>query len=99
MKLPCIATLALALSDGVLPLARGKELRDHLVAVNGCTSVAPQDATIGSGSHRCTTYQGCSQGHPVTWCSFDGDHNPNPHDRGATTSWVPGEAWTFVSQF
>jgi hypothetical protein len=36
------------------------------------------------------------------WASFDGDHNPAPRDgasgSGADT-WVPDEAWAFLSQF
>jgi len=45
------------------------------------------------------TYQGCGAGHPVRWCSFDGDHIPSPIDRGQNTTWVPQEVWTFFSQF
>jgi hypothetical protein len=36
-------------------------------------------------------YQGCDTGYPVSWCEFDGVHEPPPFS---------GEAiWAFLSQF
>jgi poly(3-hydroxybutyrate) depolymerase len=87
------------LSDGVLNISMGRSLRDHFVSVNGCTAQNAPEPAPGSGAHTCTTYQGCSAGHPVTWCAFDGDHNPNPHDRGQATSWNPQQVWSFIQQF
>jgi endo-1,4-beta-xylanase len=87
------------LSDSVLNISMGRSLRDHFVSVNGCTAQNPPEPASGSGTHTCTTYQGCSAGHPVTWCAFDGDHNPNPHDSGQTTSWNPQQVWDFIKQF
>jgi len=76
--------------------------------VNGCTAMTPP--TPPTNGHTCITYQGCSAGHPVRFCNFGaGENNPfNPtlrghypvaKDPGQTTSWVPSEAWTFITQF
>ena len=77
------------ISDSVLNISQGRSLRDRFVSNNSCTAQNPPEPAAGSGTHICTTYQGCSAGHPVTWCAFDGDHTPNPVDRGQSTSWVP----------
>jgi poly(3-hydroxybutyrate) depolymerase len=83
-----------------LPPSQGcTGLRDHFVEVNGCTRQAPPDPPAGSGAHRCTTYDGCSTGHPVTYCAFDGGHMWNPIDRGQAQGWNPTESWKFITQF
>ena len=85
--------------DGVLDISRGRELRDHYVTVNGCTPQNPPEPARDSGTHICTSYEGCSDGHPLRWCAHGGDHNPTEKDAGQSKSWVPGEAWAFISQF
>lgn len=87
------------LSDSVLNISGGRSLRDHYVSVNGVTPQNPAEPAVGSGKHICTTYQGGSPSYPVTWCAFDGDHNPNPHDSGQSTSWVPQQVWNYIIQF
>ncbi len=87
------------LDDTVLDISGGRTLRDRFVRNNGCTAQSPPEPALGSGTHLCTTYQGCSAGHPVTWCAFDGGHTPTPVDRGQSTSWVPQTAWSFITQF
>ncbi|MGP4115052.1 alpha/beta hydrolase family esterase [Streptomyces sp. 4N509B] len=76
--------------------------RDTFVRNNGCTPQTPPRAAAGSLTHITTAYQGCAEGYPVVWASFDGNHNPAPRD-GASGSggdtWVPGEAWEFITQF
>ncbi len=76
--------------------------RNMFVANNGCTSQSPPTAAPGSLTHITTAYEGCAEGYPVVWASFDGNHNPAPRD-GASGSggdtWVPGEAWEFITQF
>jgi len=63
----------------------------------GCTvETLPKAAT---GGHLCSDYQGCSAGHPVRWCQYDGGHTPSPTDAGQGSSWMPKEAWKFVTQF
>lgn len=85
--------------DSVLDIKQGRMLRDRFVMVNGCTQQNPPEPSEDSGTHQCTSYQGCKEGYPVRWCAFDGDHNPTEKDRGQNESWVPREAWEFLSQF
>jgi poly(3-hydroxybutyrate) depolymerase len=86
--------------DGTISIGLGRSLRDHFVQVNGCTPMTPLDPIPGSGLHYCTTYVGCSAGHPVRWCEFDGAlHTPSPIDSGQATTWNPQEAWKFLTQF
>jgi poly(3-hydroxybutyrate) depolymerase len=89
--------------DTVFPIATGQGLRDRFVTNNGCTPQTVTNVANGSLTHGCTKYQGCSSDHPVEWCSFDEGHIAAPRD-GATgdngnTTWVPGEAWAFFTQF
>jgi poly(3-hydroxybutyrate) depolymerase len=86
--------------DSVLNFERsGLPLRDRYVALNGCTPQNPPAPAANSGTHICTSYEGCSEGHPLRWCAHGGDHNPTEKDQGQNESWVPGEAWAFISQF
>jgi poly(3-hydroxybutyrate) depolymerase len=85
--------------DSTIAISMGRTLRDHFVSVNGCTPQTPPEPAVGSGSHLCTTYQGCSAGHPVTWCAFDAGHTYIPRDSGQSSSWNPAQAWSFISQF
>ncbi len=76
--------------------------------LNGCTQ---QTAPLAANdAHSCVTLEGCSAGHPVRTCNFGkgqnnpkqggpGGHYPSPKDPGQTTSWVPAEAWKFITQF
>ncbi|GES64318.1 feruloyl esterase C [Aspergillus terreus] len=86
-------------SDSVLPIDLGRQLRDHFVQVNGCDAASPQEPAAGSGTHTVTDYTGCSEGHPVQWVAFDGDHEPTPSDAGAQDSFTGGLIWDFFSQF
>lgn len=87
------------IGDSVLNVSQGRSVRDRFVRNNGCSAMSPQEPSRGSGSHICTSYQGCSEGYPVRWCAFDGDHNPTQKEGGQSKSWIPGEAWSFISQF
>lgn len=87
------------LSDSVLNISQGRSIRDRFVRNNGCSAMNPPEPSQGSRSHICTSYQGCMDGYPVRWCAFDGDHNPTEKDGGQAKSWIPGEAWNFISQF
>jgi poly(3-hydroxybutyrate) depolymerase len=76
----------------------GTTARDHFAQINGCKAQTPPDPP--AGGHLCTSYQGCSSGHPVRWCAFDGSaHTPSPVDNGTATTWNPQEAWSFFTQF
>ena len=89
------------LDDGVLNISGGRTMRDRFVKNNGCTTMSPPEPANNSGSHICTSYQGCSAGHPVRWCAFDGSngHDPSPKDPGQSMTWNPAEAWAFFTQF
>ena len=84
-------------SDGSAKYEYGTAARDLFVKNNGCT--AQTTPTPPSGGHVCTSYDGCSTGHPVRWCAFDGPHTPSPKDNGASSTWDPQEAWNFFTQF
>ena len=87
------------ISDSVLNISQGRSVRDRYVRNNGCTAQNPLEPSRGSGTHICTSYQGCTTGYPVRWCAFDGDHYPTQKDAGQSESWIPREAWQFISQF
>jgi poly(3-hydroxybutyrate) depolymerase len=70
---------------------------DSFAKFNGCTVETLPKAP--SGGHICSNYKGCSDGHPVRWCPFDGGHSPSPKDSGQSTTWMPKEVWTFLSQY
>ncbi|KAI8799311.1 Alpha/Beta hydrolase protein [Cladochytrium replicatum] len=86
-------------ADSVLNISNGRQLRDNFVRVNQCTNQSPPEPARASGSHICTSYSGCMSGKPVRWCAHSGDHVFDHKDNGAATSWIPGEAWKFISQF
>lgn len=70
---------------------------DFFAGQNGCTVEALAQAP--SGGHACSDYAGCAEGSPTRWCDYDGGHTPSPTDGGQSASWMPGEVWTFLSQF
>jgi poly(3-hydroxybutyrate) depolymerase len=80
-------------------IAGGRTARDHFVTVNGCTQQTALEPTSGSGTHICTKYSGCSSGHPVEWCAFDGGHDPSPKDKNQSSTWNAPETWAFFTQF
>jgi poly(3-hydroxybutyrate) depolymerase len=72
--------------DTTIPPADGMAARDEFRMRNGCTT-----QTMPGDRAGCVDYQGCSAGHPLTWCSFTGAHMPPPFS---------GEAiWAFFSRF
>lgn len=87
-------------SDQVLPVALGRQMRDQFVRNNGCDAApnVPEPAR-GSGAHVKTVYTGCRPGYPVTFVAFDGDHTPQPKDRGADATFSANETWAFFEQF
>ncbi len=74
----------------------GVKLCQNYATVDGCTWVTPTKVT--SGNHVCTNFTGCMTGYPVEFCSFNGDHTPDPTDPGQSTSWEYQNVWTFLSQ-
>ena len=89
-------------SDPTCSISGGRSLRDRFVKNNTCTAQSPPEPSAGSGKHTCTSYTGCSSGHPVRWCAFDGAHTPGNVDGGGddgAKTWTKGEAWQFFTQF
>lgn len=89
------------MSDGVLPIAMGRQLRDQFVRNNGCQQQNAPEPGPGSRQHIKTVYSGCRQGYPVQFVAFDGDHVALPQDSGGDggpNSWTPAEVWNFFSQ-
>src|SRR5262252_499434 len=74
------------LSDPTIPIANGRMARDKFLSIDHCTST-----TVAGTPSGCVNYQGCDSGYPVSWCEFDGVHEPPPFS---------GEAiWAFFTQF
>jgi len=70
---------------------------DSFARTDGCTIQTLPNPP--SGGHVCSMYPGCSAGHPVRWCPFDGGHTPSPRDSGQSTTWMPKEVWSFFTQY
>lgn len=65
---------------------------------NGCnTNVNIQLAT--NGKHVVTEFQGCKDGYPVKFSSFQGGHQCNATDPGSNIDWIPVETWEFFKRF
>jgi poly(3-hydroxybutyrate) depolymerase len=99
-KIPIAYYASHGVDDGTCNISGGRSLRDHFVTVNGCTAQTPPEPTTGQ-PHICTSYKGCSDGHPVRWCAFIGSnkHDPSPRDPGQSTTWNGQETWNFFTQF
>lgn len=82
--------------DTVLSYDGGVALAQTFATANGCTWMTPTKVT--SGEHVCTNLAGCMTGYPLEFCSFNGDHTPDP-DSGQPNSWQYQTVWTFLSQF
>lgn len=72
-KGPVAAWVAHGDKDISVPPSEGIAARDHWLKENGCTSTSAPTSPAP-----CVAYDGCTAGHPVTWCSFDGGHYPLP---------------------
>lgn len=84
---------SVALND--LPGLSQATQADQFARANGCT--IENLPTAQPGRHVCTPYKGCKAGFPVTWCSFDGGHDYQPTDAGASSTWMPQAVWDFLS--
>ena len=73
-------------SDPTINIANGEAARDAFMARNHCAAQTSAGSPTG-----CLNYQGCDAGYPVTWCPFEGLHEPSPFAGTAI--------WAFLSQF
>jgi poly(3-hydroxybutyrate) depolymerase len=67
------------LTDGTLGIGPARTMRDQFVKNNGCTAQTPPEPPqpppyLVNGGHICTSYSGCSSGHPVRWCAHQSGH-------------------------
>jgi poly(3-hydroxybutyrate) depolymerase len=72
--------------DPTISLTQGEAARDEFVSRNGCDGT-----TMPSTPEGCVAYQGCTEGHPVSFCTFEGVHVPAPFAGTAI--------WAFFAQF
>jgi poly(3-hydroxybutyrate) depolymerase len=86
-------------NDSVLNYDGGVTLARNFATANGCTWATPTKVANGS-AHVCTNVSGCMTGYPVQFCSFDGDHTPDPRDPGMSSgSWQYQVVWNWFNQF
>jgi poly(3-hydroxybutyrate) depolymerase len=96
------------LDDHTFDYDEGLKVLGIFTKLNTCMAQTPPKAA--DNAHTCVSFEGCSAGHPVRFCNFGkgennpkpggpGGHYPSPKDPGQTTSWVPAEAWKFITQF
>jgi poly(3-hydroxybutyrate) depolymerase len=109
----CSTPIAWFQSDGIddqiLPYTTaGLPILNIFTRANGCTAMTPP--TPPASGHTCVSFASCSTGHPTRFCGFGAGENnpfntslrghyPSAKDPGQTTSWIPMEAWTFITQF
>jgi hypothetical protein len=67
------------LTDTTCTIGDGRTMRDRFVKANGCTAQSPPEPAqpppfLSPGGHVCTTYTGCSSGHPLRWCAHQSGH-------------------------
>lgn len=72
-KGPVAAWISHGDKDNTVDQREGVAARDRWTKLNGCATT-----TKPTGPDTCIAYDGCSAGHPVTWCSFSGGHFPLP---------------------
>lgn len=84
-------------ADSVVSISGGEAARDVFIERNGCGAATPSDSNwcdLAGGNYEpctCTSYEGCQEGYPVTWCEFSGNHMVAPNS-GETI-------WNFFAQF
>ncbi|KAK0610923.1 Alpha/Beta hydrolase protein, partial [Immersiella caudata] len=86
-------------SDTVLPISGGRQMRDRWVKNNGCAAATAQEPAAGSQRRIKTVYSGCKEDKPVVFVAFDGPHTPTPKLTGDAETFSPGETWDFFKQF
>lgn len=83
--------------DSVVDIEGGQAARDVFVERNGCGAEMASDSDwcdlAGANFQPCAckTYAGCTDGYPVTWCEYKGDHMVAPNSAQTI--------WNFFAQF
>jgi poly(3-hydroxybutyrate) depolymerase len=65
---------------------------------NGCT-IPETMLTATSKTHVSTEFQGCKEGYPVIFGSFQGSHSMSESDPGSSINWIAKETWDFFMRF
>jgi hypothetical protein len=106
----CSSPIALFESHGVddqiIGYATGLNVLNVFGSMNGCTATTPPDPP--EDGHTCISLEGCSV--PTRFCNFGAGqgnpfntslrgHYPTAKDPGQSASWIPPEAWSFITQF
>jgi predicted esterase len=92
--------------DPIINYSTGLNVLNTFTTLNGCAAMTPPEPA--ADGHSCVSFEGCSV--PTRFCSFgagEGNpfntslrgHYPTSKDPGQSTSWVPAEAWAFITQF
>jgi poly(3-hydroxybutyrate) depolymerase len=68
-------------SDNVVPIADGRAARDKILKQNHCGT-----DTVAVDPSPCVKYQGYDPGYDVTWCEFNGSHQPPSFGTSAITA-------------
>lgn len=82
--------------DDVLPIDRGRALRDRYLGVNGCQSKDAPEPGPGSSNSRVKTTYDCRDGYPVWWIAHGGGHVGDSVEDGA--NWFAAETWDFFTR-
>ncbi len=83
---PVAAWLTHGTADMVVKPADGQAARDHWLSANTCSNTTTPTQPSG-----CVTYDGCSSGHPVTWCEHSAAH--------VVPSYAKQAIWNFFKAF
>lgn len=92
--------------DPIISYATGLNVIGTFATLNGCTAMTPPEPS--QDGHTCVSYEGCAL--PTRFCNFGAGqgnphnpslsgHYPSAKDPGQSTSWIPAEAWAFITQF
>jgi poly(3-hydroxybutyrate) depolymerase len=92
--------------DPIINYQTGLGVLNVFAATNGCTAMTPPNPA--QNAHTCVSFEGCSV--PTRFCAFGqgqgnqfntglSGHYPAAKDPGESTSWIPREAWDFITQF
>ncbi|KSW19118.1 PHB depolymerase family esterase [Cellulomonas sp. B6] len=82
--------------DDVLPIERGRALRDRALRTNRCEPQEAPEPAPGSGEHTVTRYT-CAEGYPVVWIASDSGHEWDARGTSREPTFVPGTVWDFFT--
>lgn len=93
------------LQDPTCTPTMARACRDTFVTRNQCMKPASVPEWTSGQNHVCYSYEGCTQGYPVRWCTGNFQHKAatcdacSPGQDDGNKTWEPGEVWKFFTQF